>query len=86
MKKNLLLFALLFLITGAMQAQNAPTVVFNNPAVIDSTQTSAVCCATVTNQGSSSVTKRGFCWGLTPNPDTLVNRVWESINTGMSTY
>lgn len=45
---------------------DVPTVTTN--PITHITQTGANCSGTVVDDGGSSVTKRGFCWGTTPNP------------------
>ena len=67
MKKSLLLFALLLLISGAMYAQ-VPTVTTSEPTNI--TQTSAICGGSVTDSGGSEVTEYGICWSTNENPTT----------------
>jgi len=49
------------------------------------THNSATAGGNVTSEGSSSVTRRGICYGLSQNPDTLSNKIVDP-SSGLGTY
>ncbi len=78
MKKNLLLFALLLLISGAMLAQVAPSVTTTNATNI--TQTSATVGGIVVDSYGATVSDRGIYYSIAPSPSTQGEQV--SANSG----
>jgi len=53
--------------------------------VTDITQTTAICGGVVTDDGGATVTERGICWSMSPNPTTDDNHVSSGEGTGSYT-
>ena len=66
----------------ATLSENLPTVVTSS--VTDVTATTAICGGEVTDEGSSSVTERGICWGVEPQPS--VDNDHDNSGTGLGVF
>ncbi len=64
-------------------SSSVPTVTTN--AITNITQSAAFCGGNVTNEGSTSVTARGVCWGTSPNP-VLTPSHFTTEGTGSGTF
>lgn len=66
-----------------LTTHDVPTV--TTDPITQYTQTTATCSGTVTNDGGTSITKRGFCWSTSPNPtidDNYTNASSSGTGTG----
>jgi hypothetical protein len=61
-------------------AGEVPTVITSSVTSI--TSKTAECGGTVTSEGSGSVTERGVCWNINPNPSISVNRTIDGAGIG----
>jgi hypothetical protein len=61
------------------RTNDKPPVVTTAPAT-NLTSTSVTVGGTITDEGSSTVTERGVCWGLNPNPDLNSGRIYGAGN------
>ena len=84
MKKNLLLFALLLLISGVMLGQEGWPSVTTSP-ITDIQQTTATGGGTVTDDGGAEVTERGVCWSTSNTPDITGSHL-AAINGGVGEF
>ena len=93
MKTNLLLLTLAYLLitnscsksNQAAPAGNPPVVhsiVITTTNIVDITATSMHCGGSITSDGGSPITLKGFCWSTSPNPTTANSTSQDGTGTG----